>query len=106
MENISGFGSSASIIASKTFPIGLYLTEFADDTDPFDIPSIQIADKAMGVNGELIIWSKPNPINVNIVVEGQGCEVQAEPQAAPAPPPSAASPAAVPAAVAAAMPPS
>ena len=68
MENISGFGSSASIIASKTFPIGLYLTEFADDTDPFDIPSIQIADKAMGVNGDLIIWSKPNPINVNISV--------------------------------------
>lgn len=68
MENISGFGSSASIIATKTFPIGLYLTEFADDTDPFDIPSIQIADKAMGVNGDLIIWSKPNPINVNISV--------------------------------------
>jgi hypothetical protein len=68
MENISGFGSSASIIASKTFPIGLYLTEFADDSDPFDIPSIQVADKAMGLNGDLIIWSKPNPINVNISV--------------------------------------
>jgi hypothetical protein len=68
MQNISGFGLSVSIIASKTFPIGLYLTEFADDADPFDIPSLQIADKAMGLNGDLIIWSKPNPINIVLSV--------------------------------------
>ena len=68
MENISGFGSSASIIASKTFPIGLYLTEFADDSDPFDMPNLQIADKAMGINGDLITWSKANPININLSV--------------------------------------
>lgn len=68
MQNISGFGLSASIIASKTFPIALYLTEFADDTDPFDIPSLQIADKAMGLNGDLLTWSKPNPINATLSV--------------------------------------
>ena len=68
MQNISGFGSALSIIASKTFPIGLYLTEFADDSDPLDIPSIQVADKAMGVNGDLIIWSRAIPINVNVSV--------------------------------------
>ncbi|ERR1700743_1454606 len=68
MENISGFGASISIIASNTFPIGLYLTQFADDTDPFDIPSLQVADKAMGLNGDLVVWSKPQPINITISV--------------------------------------
>jgi hypothetical protein len=68
MQNISGFGLSISIIASKTFPVGLLLTEYADDTDPFDSPSIQVADKAMGLNGDLIIWSKPSPLNHTLSV--------------------------------------
>lgn len=68
MQNISGFGLADTIVASKTFPVGLYLTEYADDTDPLDIPSIQIADKAMGLNGDLVIWSKPQPINLVLSV--------------------------------------
>lgn len=61
-SNISGFGINIQLIASKTFPTGITLTQFADDSDPFDVPSLQIADKAMGVNGDLITWSKANPI--------------------------------------------
>lgn len=68
MQNISGNGLLVNIIASVSFPIGLLLTEFADDSDPFDLPSIQIADKAMGLNGDLIIWSKANPIIVTLNV--------------------------------------
>jgi len=68
MQNISGFGFSVSIIASKTFPVGLYLTQWADDSDPFDMPALQIADKAMGLNGDLIIWSKANPIDITLSV--------------------------------------
>src|ERR1700753_3783497 len=68
MQDVSGFGVSLQIVASSTFPAGFTVTEFADDVDPFDIPSIQIADKAMGVNGDLIIWSKPNPINITVGV--------------------------------------
>lgn len=68
MENISGFGLIVNIIASNTFPVGLLLTEFADDADPFDFPSLQIADKAMGLNGDLVWWTKPNPINVTLNV--------------------------------------
>ena len=76
MQNISGFGSSISIIASSTFPAGLYLTEFADDSDPFDIPVLQIADKTMGVNGDLIIWSKANPILITLnVIPGSFTDV-------------------------------
>lgn len=68
MENISINGVLAYLRASNTFPLGFPITAFADDTDPLDIPSIQIGDKAMGVNGDLIVWSKANPIILNMAV--------------------------------------
>ena len=68
MFNISGFGFSVNLIASTTYPIGVQITEFADDSDPLDIPSLQIGDVAMGLNGDLITWSKANPIKVTIGV--------------------------------------
>jgi hypothetical protein len=68
MENISGFGLSVNILASNTFPVGLLISEFADDADPFDIPSLQIADTAMGLNGDMIAWSKANPIKITLNV--------------------------------------
>jgi len=64
MNDISGFGLRIQIIASNTYPVGFNVTQFADDADPFDIPSIQIADSAMGLNGDLISWAKANPIKI------------------------------------------
>jgi hypothetical protein len=66
MEEISGFGLQVNVIASRTFPSGILLTQFADDADPFDMPAIQIADKAMGLNGDLIVWSKAAPLEVTL----------------------------------------
>jgi hypothetical protein len=57
----SGFGLKARIVASETFPAGFDVTQFADDTDPFDIPTMQIRDKGMGLNGDLVVWSKASP---------------------------------------------
>ncbi|MCD1124809.1 hypothetical protein LPW36_01960 [Jinshanibacter sp. LJY008] len=73
MEDISGFGSVIDLKATKTFPSGFSITQFADDADPFDVPSIQIADKGMGVNGDLVVWSKPAAITVavNVVPGGE-----------------------------------
>lgn len=68
MSDISGFGLVINIKASKTFPAGFLVTQLADDADPFDSPSIQIADKAMGVNGDLLTWSKPSPIGITLAV--------------------------------------
>jgi hypothetical protein len=68
MTDISGFGSVVRIVASRTFPAGVSITQFADDTDGFDLPSVQIADKAMGVNGDLVTWSKANPLAITIAV--------------------------------------
>jgi len=66
--DVSGFGAQVQVRASNTFPSGFVVSQFADDADPFDIPSIQIADKAMGLNGDLITWSKANPIMITLNV--------------------------------------
>ena len=66
MADISGFGSIVTLKASITFPTGLPLTQFADDSDPFDIPELQIGDAAKGVNGDLVTWKKAMPIPITI----------------------------------------
>lgn len=68
MNNISGFGVRARLVASATFPSGITITEFADDTDPLDVPQTQIADKAMGLNGTLVTWNKAAPLPITIAV--------------------------------------
>jgi len=66
--NISGIGLQVQLVASVTFPAGINITEFADDTDPLDVPSIQLADKAMGLNGQLVSWTTANPIGMVLAV--------------------------------------
>jgi len=67
MENISANGLTVIVKALPSFP-NLVLTQFADDTDPLDIPEIEINDAGMGVNGDLITWNTPKPIEVKIGV--------------------------------------
>lgn len=69
MQDVSGFGTQINLLASRTFPAGINITEFADDADPLDMASIQIADKTMGLNGDLITWSKatPLPMVINVI---------------------------------------
>lgn len=68
MQDISATGISLLIKADKTFPNGFTVTQFADDADPFDLPSLEIAATAMNVNGELVTWSSPQPINPTLNV--------------------------------------
>jgi hypothetical protein len=68
MTDTSGYGLRLNLRASQTFPTGINLTQFADDQDPFDLPSIQVTDKAMGLNGDLITWSKANPIITSVAL--------------------------------------
>lgn len=72
MQDVGGFGTELVIFASVTFPNGLTITEFADDADPVDSPSIQISDKAMGLNGDLIRWGKATPtgLTINVIPGG------------------------------------
>lgn len=71
-QDVGGFGLQVIIYASITFPAGLVITQFADDADPLDSPSIQIADKAMGLNGDLITWGKATPkgLTLNVIPGG------------------------------------
>ncbi|QJB22077.1 putative structural protein [Xanthomonas phage FoX7] len=59
MQNISGFGLSATVIASATFPTGFQVNAFADDASPIDTPDFELADTAMGLNGHGLNWSRP-----------------------------------------------
>lgn len=68
MTDISGFGLRLRIRASTTFPVGFEVSQFADDADGIDAPSIQVNDKGMGLNGDLVTWSKAAPLNVSISV--------------------------------------
>jgi hypothetical protein len=68
VNNISGFGLGITILASNTYPVGIQITQYSDDSDPLDIPGLQIADSAMGLNGDLIVWSKANPIKATVSV--------------------------------------
>lgn len=72
MQNISGFGLSARIVASTSFPNGFDATQFADDADPLDTPDLDLADSAMGLNGDMIVWSRPQGIEVTLNVIATG----------------------------------
>lgn len=66
--NIGGFGLIVALRASNTFPAGMTVQQFADDADPFDFPDLQVADVAMGLNGDLLTWSKAMPLVTQIAV--------------------------------------
>lgn len=66
--DVSATGVSLRVIASRTFPQGFTLTQFADDADPIDIPDATIAAATMNVNGDLVASSAPAPILLNVNV--------------------------------------
>lgn len=68
-NDVSGFGLKVFLQASNTFPAGITITQFADDADPLDMPSLQIADSAMGLNGDLVTWARAQkvPLTLNVI---------------------------------------
>ncbi|CDL85469.1 phage tail fiber protein [Xenorhabdus szentirmaii] len=68
MHDVSATGLSLVIQASKTFPSGIQITQFADDADPLDLPAVDIAQTGMDINGNLTSWSAPTPQTVTINV--------------------------------------
>jgi hypothetical protein len=73
MEEISVFGLVANITASKTFPNGFIVSAFADDGDPLDSTDLEVADTAMGPNGDGLTWSRPMMVDcaVNVIPQSQ-----------------------------------
>lgn len=64
MKDISAVGVKVNVLAIPTYPQGFEITELADDADPLDFPEITIAEHGMGVNGDMVVWSKPVPLEV------------------------------------------
>ena len=68
MADISINGLEIIVKGSVTFPSGFSVTQFADDADPFDLPDMTIGDTGMGVNGDLVSWGTPAPIEFSLSV--------------------------------------
>jgi hypothetical protein len=66
--DIPSFGTVVNIVASKTYPVGITVTQFADDADSIAFGALKIANTEMGANGDLLRYSKPTPIPVTLNV--------------------------------------
>ena len=68
---IGGFGLTVMLRATTTFPAGMTVEAFADDADPLDFPDIQVTEVAMGLNGDMLSWSKAIalPVTLSVVPE-------------------------------------
>ena len=73
MFDISGFASVVRLTATSTFPNGFDVTEFADDADAIEITDLTVGDTGMGLNGDLLVWSRPAVIEfaVNVIPGSQ-----------------------------------
>jgi len=69
MIDASGTGTTAVLKASKTFPVGVLLSQFADDGDSLAFEEMEIAATAVGMNGDLIAWDKATniPVSINLI---------------------------------------
>lgn len=68
-NDITGYGLVVVLQCSSTFPEGLTITQFADDSDPLDVSATKIGDTSMGLNGDGIKWSKAvmNPMVLRVI---------------------------------------
>lgn len=68
MSDISVIGFAATVKESNLFPNGFTLTQFADDTAPFDEPEVTLAETGMGANGHMVVWRSPAVKTVTIAL--------------------------------------
>lgn len=68
MEHVGGFGTSVTILAMKTFPVGFTVEKFADDVSPIDFGETQIADHEFMVDGRIFSFETGAAISVKIGV--------------------------------------
>lgn len=68
MQDVSATVVKITVITVPTYPQGFEVSEFADNADPLDFPPTQIADYGMGVNGDLVTWTRPVPLEITLNV--------------------------------------
>ena len=47
MIDVSGRGTGILLTSIPILPVGLWIDQWPDDTDPFDVPGVDIAEVAM-----------------------------------------------------------
>lgn len=65
MQNITATGTRITLYSIPTFPNGITITTLPAGTDPLDCPAVQLAEWQTGVNGDLILYKHPVPIEIN-----------------------------------------
>lgn len=68
MENVSATGTKVFLIASHTFPAGVWISEFADDKDAVAVDTTTVNETAVGPNGDMVFWGTPQAIPVKLGV--------------------------------------
>ena len=73
--DISAMGIKATILAVPSYPVGITLTQFADDGDSLNIPDMTIMQSGMGVNGDMVVWrtAVPCEVDVNLIPGTDEC---------------------------------
>lgn len=68
MQDISGFGTTITLIATRSFPFGFTLSKFADDVDPIAAEAVEPNGYEMLYDGTLFAYGKAAPIKVSVSV--------------------------------------
>ncbi|QJB22081.1 hypothetical protein XccvBFoX7_gp23 [Xanthomonas phage FoX7] len=68
MQNISGFGTKATIVALQSFPYGFTIKEFADDEDPITFEEIEPVGYEILLDGSLFTFDKGAAVIVSVSV--------------------------------------
>jgi hypothetical protein len=66
MQDVSAFGTTISILATHSFPVGFTIENFADDKDPLKIENIEATGYVFLIDGSLFIFDKAAVIKVDV----------------------------------------
>lgn len=68
LHDIAATGVSVFIRSDTSFPQGFTLDGLADDVDPLAFAEMTVAETDVNVNGDLVVWGKPQIMNPTINV--------------------------------------
>jgi len=68
MVNVSGFGTNIIVLAVQTFPVGFKITQFADDSDPLTMDTVEPSGFEMLYDGSMFVYTKAAPIKMSVSV--------------------------------------
>lgn len=66
MQDTSAVGVRVRLVASVTYPLGIWLDAFPEDNDLGSNNDVEIGNDATGINGDLIWWKTGNAIDFQL----------------------------------------